>query len=557
MSMYPHEVGAIPPETASVARAACPKGTLAMRLRDALGTVFEDEDFVALYAAKGQPGYAPWRLALVTVLQYVDGLTDRQAADAVRERIDWKYALGLDLTDAGFDYSLLSAFRTRLLEGQAETLLLDRLLETCRHRGWLKAGGKMRTDSTHVLASVRGLSHLELVGETLRAVLEDLAEVAPDWLLEHSQPDWFDRYSHRVENYRLPKGEVARREQAERIGRDGLQVLAALQQADAPEQVRELPSLPVLQEVWQQYYEITPEKLTWRKNPQAPTGELISSPYDPEARCAKKRETVWMGYKGHLTETCDENADTPHLIVHVETTVASMTDMQVSEPLHEELAKMHLVPTVHLMDSGYVDTQIIRSGDERHGIRVLGPVAAESSWQARANQGFDLAHFQVDWATEQVTCPQGQTSVQWISCQDKEAKPFIHVRFARTTCLACACRPDCTHSKSGVRELHLQPQADHQTLQERRQEQGTKPFHQEYACRAGVEGTISQGVRSYGLRRARYVGLQKTHVQHVLTAVAINLVRLDAYLTGTPRGQTRLTHMARLAKRSHLLAQAC
>jgi len=236
MSIYPQEGGTIPAETVFVARAACPKGTLAIRLRDALGSVFEDEDFVALYAVTGQPGYTPWRLAMVTVLQYVDGLTDRQAADAVRERIDWKYALGLDLTDAGFDYSLLSAFRTRLLEGHAETLLLDRLLETCRQRGWLKAGGKMRTDSTHVLASARGLRHLELVGETLRAVLEDLAEEVPDWLLQHSQPDWFDRYSHRVGNYRLPKGEQARREQAERIGHDGLHLLNALQQVEAPEQ---------------------------------------------------------------------------------------------------------------------------------------------------------------------------------------------------------------------------------------------------------------------------------------------------------------------------------
>src|SRR5439155_22210685 len=125
------------------------------------------------------------RLAIVTVLQYAAGLTDRQAADAVRERIDWKYALALELSDPGFDFSLLSEFRLRLVEGGAETLLLDRLLEVCKQRGWLKAGGKQRTDSTHVLARVRSLSNLECVGETLRAALDDLASLAPDWLVRH------------------------------------------------------------------------------------------------------------------------------------------------------------------------------------------------------------------------------------------------------------------------------------------------------------------------------------------------------------------------------------
>ena len=124
MTMYPQGIGPIPEETRRIAQAACPKGTLAMRLRDALGALYEDEQFVTLYPEEGQPAYAPWRLAVVTVLQYTENLTDRQAANAVRERIDWKYALGLELSDTGFDYSLLSAFRTRLVEKQAETLRL-------------------------------------------------------------------------------------------------------------------------------------------------------------------------------------------------------------------------------------------------------------------------------------------------------------------------------------------------------------------------------------------------------------------------------------------------
>ena len=142
MSMYPQAFGTIPEETARVARAACLKGTLAMRLRDALGDLYQDEQFERLYPVEGQPAYAPWRLAVVTVLQYAENLTDRQAANAVRERLDWKYSLGLELTDPGFDFSVLAEFRLRLIEEGAETLLLDRLLEVCKQRGWLKDGGK-------------------------------------------------------------------------------------------------------------------------------------------------------------------------------------------------------------------------------------------------------------------------------------------------------------------------------------------------------------------------------------------------------------------------------
>src|SRR5437660_10460152 len=295
MSMYPRELGPIPEETARVARAACPKGTLAMRLRDALGELYQDEDFAALYPVEGQPAYAPWRRALVSVPQYVEGLTDRQAADAVRERIDWKYALGLELTDPGFDFSVLSEFRLRLVEEGAETLLLDRLLEVCKQRGWLKAGGKQRTDSTHVLARVRSLSNLECVGETLRAALDDLATLAPEWLVQQITSDWFERYSHRIENYRLPKAESQRTALAQQIGEDGMHLLQALELPQTPGELKEVESVQLLRQIWQQYYDVSGGKVKWRAGPQASADEgIIRSPYDPEARTGKKRDTTWF-----------------------------------------------------------------------------------------------------------------------------------------------------------------------------------------------------------------------------------------------------------------------
>ena len=180
MSLRPHALEPVPEDTARVARAAFPKGHPSLTVRDVLGTLFQDDDFAALFPAWGPPGLPPWRLALVTILQFRENLADRPAAEAVRARIDWKYLLGLDLTDSGFDFSALSEFRDRLLAGSAAEHLLDKLLERGRTLGLLKARGQQRTDSTHVLAAIRVLNRLKLAAEPLRATLNALATVAPD-----------------------------------------------------------------------------------------------------------------------------------------------------------------------------------------------------------------------------------------------------------------------------------------------------------------------------------------------------------------------------------------
>jgi transposase len=550
--MYPQELGSIPEETARVARAACSKGTLAMRLRDVLPELYQDKQFAALYSVRGQPAYEPWRLAVVTVLQYSENLTDRQAANAVRERIDWKYCLGLELTDPGFDYSLLSEFRQRLVENEKETLLLDRLLEVCKQRGWLKGGGKQRTDSTHVLARVRSLSNLECVGETLRAALDDLAQIAPSWLVKQISPDWFERYSHRVENYRLPKAENQRTALAEQIGADGLHLLAAVEKPDAPVNLKDEESIKVLRQVWRQYYDIAGSKANWRAGPLADEGEgIIRSPYDTEAESGKKRETVWLGYKVHLTETCaGEEENLPQLIVQVQTTVAPVQDVEMTATIQEELAKRDLLPEEQITDTGYVSASLLVSSQQKHGIKLVGPVLSDNSWQAKEGKGFDAAHFHLDWENEIATCPQGQTSHRW-----GQAGERIEVVFAKDTCAACPVRSHCTKSQTAGRVLHVRPQAAHQALQARRQEEHTQEFRQTYQSRAGIEGTLSQAVRGMGIRRSHYDGLHKTHLQHVITATAINLVRIDALLTQTPRGKTRRSNFAKLASHPDLQHQ--
>ena len=205
------EVYTIPAETVRVARASLPQGNVYLRMRDELGVWWHDQAFADLFSTRGQPATAPWRLAAVTVMQFAEGLTDRQAAEAVATRIDWKYVLGLELTAPSFDYSVLSEFRDRLLHGQTEQRLLEAMLNRFRELGLLRGRGRQRSDSTHVLAAVRLLNRLELVGETLRHALEGLAEAVPAWLVQQISADWFDRYSHRFEQFRLPKGQEERR----------------------------------------------------------------------------------------------------------------------------------------------------------------------------------------------------------------------------------------------------------------------------------------------------------------------------------------------------------
>src|ERR1041385_3887141 len=238
MSLKPMAIPPVPLETARVARAAFPKGNLYLKLHERVGTIVHDKDFVALFAKDGAPGSPPWRLALVTLLQFHEQLSDRQAADAVRARIDWKYLLSLELTDAGFDFSVLSEFRARLLTGGAEELLLEKLLECCQTLGLVKARGKQRTDSTHVVAAVRLMNRLELVGETLRAALNDLAVQAPDWVRAVARAEWYERYQHRSEQGRLPKGKEAREAYAKTVGEDGFYLLECLAAVATPVSLR-------------------------------------------------------------------------------------------------------------------------------------------------------------------------------------------------------------------------------------------------------------------------------------------------------------------------------
>jgi len=538
MSLQPLATYPIPEETQRIARAAFPHGTIYMQVADRLGNIYHDAQFTALFPTRGQPAEAPARLALATLLQFAEGLSDRQAADAGRSRIDWKYVLGLELTAPGVPHTVLSEFRTRLVTGEAEQLLLDPLLTVARTQGLLKARGGQRTDSTHVLAVIRVLNRLERVGETLRAALNSLAMVVPGWLQALAPLEWYDRYSHRVENYQLPKTEEARKALAAVIGADGQTLLRAIAAAVEQPWWPEVPAIKTLQQVWAEQYIEVNGHLSWREVKDMPSpAELIASPYDPEARYSTKRAVEWVGSKVHLTETCE--TDTPHVIVNVETTPATTPDDHMVKQVHASLEPRDLLPTEHLVDKGYTDSQVLVESQQMYGVMLLGPVADDPRWQARTDSGFDKAQFRVDWEGQIVTCPMGKQSISWLPHTYPKTGMTWEVRFARKDCTPCPQRAQCTRAKQEPRMVGLQAREQYEALQAARQRQTTEAFRRQYASRAGIESPHAQGIRRCGLRQARDVGLAKTHFQHLATAAALNFVRLGEWLTGTPRAKTR------------------
>jgi transposase len=550
---------------------------LAVEIRGRLGQWLADEDFAAAFGVRGRPGWPPSRLALVTVLQRAEKLTDRLAAEAVRTRLDWKYLLGLSLDDPGFDHTVLAEFRGKVAGAGLEQVPLDALLERLVSAGLVKAGGKQRTDSTHVVAAVAALNRLELAGESVRAVLEALAAACPDWLGQRvCVPDFTRRYGIPVTSWRPPLSEAKQDELAIAYARDGYALLEAVYDSSSPAWLAEIPAVEVLRRVLVQNYtraitgngrEVIKRREREPEGDGLPPGHArIASPYDTDARWGAKRDAFWLGYKLHVTETCDDEPGCgcpgdggtgrrrhdkdcaapafPNLITHAATTDATVTDNQMTSVIHDELAGKTLAPGRHYLDSGYLSAALVVSEAARHGITLIGPLLADTSAQARAGNGYARADFTIDYDTQTVTCPQGKTSSSWTPCAQRGQAAAV-ATFAAGDCGPCPARAQCTASGRKRRQLTVLPRDLAQAQAAARTAEKTIPFQADYARRAGVEGTMHQAA-SHGARRARYRGLPKTRLDHAYMAVALNLLRLQAYWTGTPLDRQRTSHLARL-----------
>lgn len=516
MSLQPHELPPIPEETAQLAQRMVGHSPY-VRMGTLLGAVFEDADFTAVYPPVGTTGMAPWRLALLVVIQYLEQCSDLGVMQALPGRIDWKYVLRMPVDAAAPDPSVLTDFRQRLVAHGQERLLFDLLVDHLRQAGFLQETKRQRTDAAAILAKVKRLQRVEVVWKTVARVLDLLASEAPELLAPVCDPVWYDRYDPQW--WKVPPTEAARQELAEAIGHDGQRVLSAI---PADHWLWQTPSIQGLVQIWAQQYRIDATGLHWRTKDELPAAEeLLQSPVDPEARFGRKREETWVGYTAQVTETYGPG-QLP-LIVDVDLHAPSIRDHAMLDTIHTREAAHALTPEEHVVDAGYVTAQTLTQATQR-GIRLLGPPLPDQERHRRP--GYTVRDFQIDWEHHQVTCPQGQQASSWHEAIKKDhTYPVIQVAFLARTCAVCPVRTACTSSTKG-RRLGLHRQEAQEALHRARDQMDQPEHRAKYGQRAGSEGTFSGLLRTLGMRTCRYYGQAKTLLQVAVTASALNLRRV-------------------------------
>ncbi len=283
--------------------------------------------------------------------------------------------------------------------------------------------------------------------------------------------------------------------------------------------------------------------LRWRTEVEGylPSVLLVASLHDIDVHYAKKRQTTWIGYKVHLTETCE--AGQPNLITHVETTTAPVVDRAVLADVHAALKGKDLQSVRHLVDAGYIDSDAPVASARDHGMTLIGPPPADNQWQARTEGAFAIEQFDLDWDCQIATCPsarQARSGSRTPNC----GRDNVRIRFSLTHCKACPIKARCTRWNRRV--LAPRRREEHETLVAARATAKDPAFIAERKRRTGIEGTLSKAVRASGLRRSRYIGAAKTHLQQVLTAAAINLGRIADWIADHKPAQTRKSAFIRL-----------
>ena len=341
--------------------------------------------------------------------------------------------------------------------------------------------------------------------------------------------------------------QAGRRELAGQVGEDGLALLEMAGEPDAPRSLRGLPALESLRRIRVQQFYRDDGGLRWRNEADGlpPASLLITSPHDVEARYGKKRATTWIGYKVHLTETCDD--DMPHLIVNATTTPAPVPDGRTTSEIHRALSGRDLLPGLQMVDASYIDADLLMAMRREHDVELVGPMQPDYHWQTKAEGAYTTADFAIDWDGRRATCPEGRPSASWTPAVEPGGTEIIYIKFSTTDCRSCPARERCT--RSDRRSLTVRRREGYEALRAARSRESTDSYRAEYARLAGIEGTISQGVRAFGMRRSRYIGEAKARLQHVATAAAIDLARVSGWLMEKPREEARLTPFARLMTR--------
>lgn len=515
MSMQTPFAAEVPEETRRLVEPLLSEDSVYRLVGDEIEEIIDDEDFVDMYADEGRPAVNPVVLALVLVFQFLEKLPDRAAAEAAVMRMDWKYALRQKLTWAGFHYSDLCNFRKRLLEHGREWVVFEGVVNFLRERGYIKTWGKQRTDSTKIIGLVARLSRLELVWETMRVALRALAEADTSWVSKHLPVSFVDTHSQRRWDFRLSKTEI--RQRMREAGQEGYWLLDQVE-AHGSDELKALAEVEQLRRVLAEQFTRGEDGETAPRPPGQAKGDVITTPHDPEARYGKKGWQGWVGYKLQVTETADEES---RFITDIEVVPAMRQDNQCLEDIQERLVERKIPPGKQYVDQAYMSGRHIAESLDK-GIDLRGYVREGNTSKP---EGFRLRDFQIDVEQCQAICPAGKKQVKWV-----KAKPGVknliayHVRFG-TQCQSCPYfGPDlCTDRPKG---RYLGVNAYHDLIQARRQEASSEAFKEEMNTRAGVEGTVSELVRSHDARRSRFRGRKKNQLQALFAASAANLKRL-------------------------------
>jgi transposase len=336
------------------------------------------------------------------------------------------------------------------------------------------------------------------------------------------------------------------------VGADGMRLLGQLDAPYTPQGLKKHSEVEIQRRIWEQHYEQIDGDIRILDPKEMSEGaRRIESPYEVEARYSTKRSMGWVGYKVHLTESCDEGL--PHLITDVHTTAATATDVKQLAPIQEGLAQRTKRTLTRRALGGFFLRLWKQSRFEpRPPDRSHRPcLQGQHQEQAKDDEGFDVANFRIDWEKKMVTCPQRRQSVRWSETETARGRSMIHIDFSATECAACPSRPLCTRAKDLPRTLTLQPKEEHEAIQfARKPKKDRRVCLPRYSHRAGIEGTVSQGVRAFWLRQARYRGLKKTHFLELATATAVNVGRIANWLNEIPTAATRRSRLAALAQAS-------
>jgi transposase len=510
----------MPEETGRIGKKLLEETDAYRLIGDQLFEEWKEEEVADLYSSEGKPGFSPVILAFVSVFQFMERLADRQAAQALRMRLDWKYALHLPLEDMGFDYSVLSEFRDRLIEGGAENQVFEKLVEQIRGMGLIKERGKQRTDSIAMLVKVRRLSRIEMVVETLRLAVVALVAANREWSEEVIPPSWEQKYGERFVRQRYSEQEW--KEYEANIGNDGQWMLKRLRDGGAPAELQDLPEVQVFSTVWAQQFRKAQGEMVYQELKKYDGHTQIQTPHDPEARYSRKRRFEWLGDKVQVTETEDEGY--PHIITDMVGTNSNQTDYEELPLIQDRLIERQCKPSQHYVDAGYMSGPNLAHS---HGLEIdlIGPLPEVVTPQELLPNGITQAQFQMDPKKNVVTCPQGH--------QARNPSLVVNTlsfHFPKKVCLACPLHARCCTGKGG-RTVGMNIHYDLVQTARTRQKSDTfkKDYHQH---RSGIEGSLSALVRGHGMRVSRYIGQKKRNLQAIFTGCAANLKRTANWLSG-------------------------